>query len=103
MLCLRLPGSGRRQTLFAPLREEHRGLVWHILLLSEHVLLLPQLRDRTFRIGLDGWFLGNATILLDPAVQGREADPKIRRQSFTRQPAGQSYPHCFGVEFLGRS
>lgn len=64
---------------------------------------IPQLSDLAFEIGLNRRFLNAAPILLDPAVQRRETDPKGGRYLLTRQAARQRYTNCFGAEFFGRS
>ena len=73
----------------------------HVPLLPEHAVLFSQLRDLAFEIGLDGWLLRIAPILLYPAAQCRKADPKIGGHFLTRQPAGQRDAHCLRAKLSG--
>jgi hypothetical protein len=76
---------------------------WLVALLQEHSVLFPQLRDLAFEIRLDGRFLTIASVLLSPATQRREANPKIGCHLPTRRAARQRYPHCLSAKFLGWS
>jgi hypothetical protein len=64
---VRVPCDEANRICFAPQRTGWPFL--YLPRLSEQTILFPQLRDLTFEIGLDGWFLRIAPILLDPAAQ----------------------------------
>lgn len=75
----------------------------HIPLLPEQAGVFPQPRALTPEIGLGGWFLRIASILLYPAARRRETDPEIRRHPLARQAARQRNKHGSGALFLCRS
>lgn len=60
----------------------------HVPLLPKHAVFFPQLGDVALKIRLDGWLLGSAMILLDPAVQRLEDDTEIGCHLLARQAAG---------------